>query len=1143
MKFKSDIEVQAGVKDSAGSSGNAGSILSSTSTGVTWIDNYADWTSVVKHVVKNNGVAVIPKGAPVYVTGSDGTNMLVGLAGNGSEATSSKTMGLVQTQLGTSGTTQTGYVITEGLLQGLNTAGRTAGEPIWLGPNGTLIYGSANKPYAPAHLVFIGIVTKISAGNGEVFVKVQNGFELNEIHDVDIKTNVPVNGDILGFNGTLWVNKTIAGWLGYTPANDAEVVKLTGNQTITGEKTFSAIRTNIAGTLTLNNGISSPIFLTSSSPNILTIGATNAGNTFYSNITFPYSSRNYTFPNASGTLALTSDLHSPVTIGTANGLSLVGQVLSLGLATSTQNGALSSTDWTTFNNKQNALTNPVTGTGGNTEVAFFNSTGSTITSTPSVKIVGPELQTTLLKVTTFGAGMVYSDSSGSTGTLTGTTNALTYWSNPGTIGSLSTATYPNLTELSYVKGVTSSIQTQLNNKQNQLNGTGFVRMSGTTPSYITGSSDQYVKADGSLSTALNSRVEVNFTATAGQTTFTTTYDVGQIDVFYNGSKLNPSEFTATNGTTVVLAQPATLNAQISIVKYIGSINGVSGTANRVAKFTGITTLGDSSIFDDGTNVIIGASGTSSAKLSIIDTSPSLGGILISNTNTSNFGDALKIDYRGVGKIISCGNPTELFSVSRTGGGYFAGNTGIGTTTFNFTAANRTNLAVNNSVSSIIEWQAGNTTYGYAIASSGSFDVGTVTSIPLTFNTNATERMRIFSSGNVFIGPSPSDAGFRLDVNGTGRFATSLTVGAGGLAGRLSVRGTTNDSSAFAFEAANSSGNSLFLIRNDGNVLIGTTTDFGVRLAVSGNMHVTNSDARIRGGDLSGRLILSNSDTTAYVSINGGSNSSSNAIGIITNSQITFNTGASYNERMRITSDGYVGVGTGSTDVNNGDLIGVLAFRSNDASVNSSGAIGSIRSYATASFNTGNVSGDLRFYTQDTGTPNGSLLSGAERMRITSGGNVTIGDTTTNNTGKFNYASPGVGSFNGVVELYHSTSNVNGSGFVNFYVNTSVIGSIGQSGTTGVTYNTTSDYRLKEDFKDYSGLDLVSQIKTYDYKWKSCEDRMYGVVAHELQEVIPYAVTGEKDAEQMQGVDYSKLVPVLVAAIQELTARLEILENK
>jgi len=204
--------------------GTAGQILAkidSTDYNTTWIDNYADWTSTVKHIVKNNGATFLPKGTPVYVTGSNGTNMLVGKAGNGSEATSSKTMGLLQYDMDVTGPTQTGYVITEGLLEGLNTAGHIAGEPVWLGPSGTLIYGLANKPYAPAHLVFIGIVTKISAGNGEIFVKVQNGFELKEIHDVDLVTNVPVNGDVLGFDGTLWVNKTVAGWLGYTPANKA----------------------------------------------------------------------------------------------------------------------------------------------------------------------------------------------------------------------------------------------------------------------------------------------------------------------------------------------------------------------------------------------------------------------------------------------------------------------------------------------------------------------------------------------------------------------------------------------------------------------------------------------------------------------------------------------------------------------------------------------------------------------------------------------------------------------------------------------------------------------------------------------------------------------------------------------------------
>jgi hypothetical protein len=205
--------------------GTVGQILTkvdATDYNATWQENFADWTSVVKHTVKNNGLSgTITKGTAVYVTGSNGTNMLVGRASNASEATSSKTMGLMQSDITTTGGNQTGFVITEGLIQGLNTAGQTAGDPVWLGVNGALIYGLANKPYAPAHLVFIGIVTKISAGNGEIFVKVQNGFELKEIHDVDLITTTPINGHLLGYNGTLWVNKTIAGWLGYTPANKA----------------------------------------------------------------------------------------------------------------------------------------------------------------------------------------------------------------------------------------------------------------------------------------------------------------------------------------------------------------------------------------------------------------------------------------------------------------------------------------------------------------------------------------------------------------------------------------------------------------------------------------------------------------------------------------------------------------------------------------------------------------------------------------------------------------------------------------------------------------------------------------------------------------------------------------------------------
>jgi hypothetical protein len=224
--------------------GTAGQILTkidATNYNATWQDNYADWTSVVKHIVKNDGASgTITKGTAVYVTGSNGTNMLVGRASNTSEATSSKTMGLMQSDITTTGGTQTGYVITEGLIANLNTAGTTAGDPVWLGVNGALIYGLINKPYAPAHLVFIGIVTKVSAGNGEIFVKVQNGFELKEIHDVDLITTTPINGHVLGFDGTLWVNKTIATWLGFTPVTNARTITINGTtQDLTANRSWT----------------------------------------------------------------------------------------------------------------------------------------------------------------------------------------------------------------------------------------------------------------------------------------------------------------------------------------------------------------------------------------------------------------------------------------------------------------------------------------------------------------------------------------------------------------------------------------------------------------------------------------------------------------------------------------------------------------------------------------------------------------------------------------------------------------------------------------------------------------------------------------------------------------------------------------
>jgi len=162
------------------------------------------YVSTVKHLVKNGYDGTINKGQAVYVigsTGNDGTNMLIDRASNNIEMTSSKTMGLLETSLAKNGI---GYVITEGLLAGLNTNSANVGDPVWLGTNGNLIYGLVNKPVAPAHLVFIGIVTRKNQNNGEIFVKVQNGFEIEEIHNVVLTDKQ--SGDMLKWNGGNWIN-------------------------------------------------------------------------------------------------------------------------------------------------------------------------------------------------------------------------------------------------------------------------------------------------------------------------------------------------------------------------------------------------------------------------------------------------------------------------------------------------------------------------------------------------------------------------------------------------------------------------------------------------------------------------------------------------------------------------------------------------------------------------------------------------------------------------------------------------------------------------------------------------------------------------------------------------------------------------
>jgi hypothetical protein len=166
------------------------------------------------------------------------------------------------------------------------------------------------------------------------------------------------------------------------------------------------------------------------------------------------------------------------------------------------------------------------------------------------------------------------------------------------------------------------------------------------------------------------------------------------------------------------------------------------------------------------------------------------------------------------------------------------------------------------------------------------------------------------------------------------------------------------------------------------------------------------------------------------------------------------------------------------------------------------------------------------------------------VRATDG--IFSGDTFFGTTGTPNgtsvYGSVFQSSSDGRALLLQASSTTLSTNLQGFFNPNGLVGTISTSGST-TSYNTSSDYRLKEDLKDFNGLEMISNIPVYDYKWKVDESRSYGVMAHELQEVLPNAVSGEKDAEEMQGVDYSKIVPLLIKSIQELKEEIEILKKK
>jgi hypothetical protein len=181
----------------------------------------------------------------------------------------------------------------------------------------------------------------------------------------------------------------------------------------------------------------------------------------------------------------------------------------------------------------------------------------------------------------------------------------------------------------------------------------------------------------------------------------------------------------------------------------------------------------------------------------------------------------------------------------------------------------------------------------------------------------------------------------------------------------------------------------------------------------------------------------------------------------------------------------------------------------------------------------NNSGALIFQTNNAGTL-------GEAGRFDSSGNLLAGTTSAIQAGKYS------SSFNGLISngiVLQTTYASTGTDFVRC-VNSAgtAIGNITQNGATTVAYNTSSDYRLKNTITAMTGaLAKVALLKPVTYKWNADGSNGEGFIAHELAEVVPDCVSGEKDGldkdgnPKYQGIDTSFLVATLTAAIQELKA--------
>jgi hypothetical protein len=415
-----------------------------------------------------------------------------------------------------------------------------------------------------------------------------------------------------------------------------------------------------------------------------------------------------------------------------------------------------------------------------------------------------------------------------------------------------------------------------------------------------------------------------------------------------------------------------------------------------------------------------------------------------------------------------------------------------------------------------------------------------------------EAMRIDSSGRVLIGTTTSFA----DAN-----SDDLQISGSGDTGMMIKSGTSGYGSIYFGDATSGGARNAGILRyhhGSDNMQIWTAEGERLRVDSNGNVGIgtssptsklTVNDANgiaIRVGDIASAPV---SQTAVYVGASTSALSGGNGDLVLIprtsdSRSILFYTGSgTAAERMRIDSSGNVGIGTSNA--------GARITLGDASSADSTNMIRSYRGAGTSTYaEFGEGSGGAKLEHVG-GGPVYFKTGGAERMRIDSSGNLLVGKTTTSVGTAGTLIAPTQTNITNNTAVPQITTNNLGWGGVSIdFLYTGARRGYIAVDSTSVAYVTSSDYRLKTDAQPMTGASArVQALNPVNFEWISTGERVDGFLAHEAQAIVPEAVTGTKDAvdadgnPEYQGIDQSKLVPLLTAALQEALTKIDALETR